>query len=371
MNNKELFYFVGKCLMLDEDPGLRKEIFQKIEADEIDWVGFTKICDIHLILPVIYLKFKSQGLMSYLPEGLVLELSRVYKANVLRNSEILKQITEITRVLNENEIFPLFLKGAGNLLDGVYGDLGERILGDIDFLVPEKDWLKSVKVLEKDGYYTRTLYPESYDFIGAKHYPPLVKEGAAAYLEIHRSLTNGSKKRFNNALIEQAKTPVSNLNGCFVLSDEHKVMYNFIHGQLQHQGHVTGNVSLRNVYDLLCLSKRVNIQHTVDQICNKQKAICYFKFAGNVLGNSDLFYYRTNIFAWIFTKRHDLDLKSKTFYYFNQAVVFIVYRVIIVYTDLFIKSFYSKEIRHFLMHNFSDPGWYRRLYKEFMAFYRI
>jgi len=37
--------------------------------------------------------------------------------------------------LNTAGISPIYLKGTGNLIDGIYGDVGERIIGDIDFLV--------------------------------------------------------------------------------------------------------------------------------------------------------------------------------------------------------------------------------------------
>jgi len=38
-------------------------------------------------------------------------------------------------------ISPIYLKGTGNLIDGICSDIGERIIVDIDSLVPEKDFL--------------------------------------------------------------------------------------------------------------------------------------------------------------------------------------------------------------------------------------
>ena len=43
--------------------------------------------------------------------------------------------------LNTAGISPIYLKGTGNLIDGIYGDVGERIIGDTDLRVPEKDIL--------------------------------------------------------------------------------------------------------------------------------------------------------------------------------------------------------------------------------------
>ncbi len=79
-------------------------------------------------------------------------LKEIYDLNLSKNEQILKQLNEITKVLNENEIYPIFLKGAGNLLDKLYGDYGERMMGVADLLVPEKDYLRTARILESDGY---------------------------------------------------------------------------------------------------------------------------------------------------------------------------------------------------------------------------
>jgi len=47
---------------------------------------------------------------------------------------------------------PIYLKGTGNLIDGIYSDIGERIIGDIDFLVPEKDFRTTAELFKKEGY---------------------------------------------------------------------------------------------------------------------------------------------------------------------------------------------------------------------------
>ena len=136
--------------MLDEDPGFRQVIIDKIENNAIDWLRFVSFCSNHLILPVIYLKFKSHALIKYLPEELSDFLKEVYELNLSRNNQILEQIHEITDILNKGNIFPVFLKGVGNLLDKLYSDVGERILGDIDLLVPVNQYLLCVKHVENE-----------------------------------------------------------------------------------------------------------------------------------------------------------------------------------------------------------------------------
>jgi len=75
------------------------------------------------------------------PDVLEQHLKEIYTLNRTRNEQILLQVKEMNATLNAANISPIYLKGTGNLIDGIYGDIGERIIGDIDFLVAEKDFL--------------------------------------------------------------------------------------------------------------------------------------------------------------------------------------------------------------------------------------
>lgn len=90
MTNKELFYFTGKCLMLDEDPGFKLEIVRKIEVGSIDWLKFLALCSNYFVLPAIYLKFQAHRIIEYLPEEFSEYLKYIYDLNLSRNTHILE-----------------------------------------------------------------------------------------------------------------------------------------------------------------------------------------------------------------------------------------------------------------------------------------
>jgi len=365
MTNKELFYFTGKCLMLDEDPLFREEIITLNAAGAIDWLRFSASCSDHLILPVIYLKFQKHGIIDNLPEEFSEHLKYLYELNRERNSRILAQLGSITAILNKNDIYPVFLKGAAHLLDGLYSDIGERIMGDIDFLIPEKDYIRTAKILEDEGYalHEPFLY---FDVAVLKHYPPLAKPGEPAYLEIHRLLTEKELSWFNARITDQEKKEIKMLQGCHVLSDNHKIAHNFIHGQLHHQGHLTGIVSFRDLYDLYLLSKRSDIHQTLAYIKAKRKAIAYFAFAGKVFGTQGRFYTGNNFSAWLFIKKHDLNLSSSTFYHTHRTIIFLGQRIIFKYIPQLVKSIYSREVRQSLIKRMKDPDYYRAHFKSYI-----
>lgn len=359
MTNLEMFYFTGRCLTLEEHPGLKEEIIEMIAADAIDWKKFVALCSNHLILPAIYVKFKSQEIIEYLPEEVSDFLKEIYELNLARNNQILKQLQEVTGILNKGNVYPVFLKGAGHLLDGLYSDIGERMMGDIDFLVPEKDYLLSAKLLENEGY---SMAGEFYgeDIGRLKHYPGLLKPGAPAHLEIHRlPVVEAYQSWFNPEIVDRDKKTVSSLKGCFVLADKHNIIHNFIHSQLGHSGHLNGIVGFRELYDFYLLSKRTEVKQTIPDIKPKQKAIAYFVFAGKAFGLSGMFYPTSNLSSWIFTKKHDLNYRSKAFYYTYRTIIYITKRIIIGFTGQIIKSFYSGKMRQSVFKRLSDRRYLR------------
>jgi hypothetical protein len=371
MNNKEIFCFTGKCLALDENPAFKSEIIEKCKNDLIGWEQFVGLCNNHLILPAIYLRFQSHGIIEYLPEDLAEFLEEVHHLNAVRNEKILQQLQEIMNILNEQEVFPTLLKGAGNLVDELYSDIGERILGDIDFLVPEKDYLLSAELLESKGYSTVSAIPAYSDIKSMKHYPRLYHPDYPAVIEIHRlPVREEYQSWFNTEIIDQEKKVVSSLNGCFVESDNHKIIHNFIHSQLSNQGYLHGIVSFRDLYDLYLLSKRTEVKNSIAHIKANKKAISYFAFAGKVFGINERFYSRGNFSSWLFEKKHTLNLNSNAFYRTHQSILFSAERILKGYIGQFVKSFYSRKMRQSVIRRLSDRKWYAdhlSLYTRFFS----
>lgn len=369
MTYKEIFYFTGKCLALDEDPTFRQEIIEKITTNQVDWRSFVQLCSDHLILPVIYIKFRSHDIISHLPEELTEFLKEIYELNLSRNGEILNQLQEITNVLNKNGIYPIYLKGAGNLLDKLYNDLGERIMSDIDLLVTEEEYLPAAKILETEGY-SATI--DSYvDIKNLKHYPRLSKAGTPANVEIHRlPVPEKFTKWYNTAIINKEKKAVSEEALYFVLSDNHKAIHNFIHSQLENKGDAYGDVSFRDIYDFYLISKRIVVAQTISQIQYKSKAITYCVFAGRALGLPKWFYNDAPISSRFYCLKQDLNLDSTLFYHLNRTLRFLVNRILIAYIGEFIQSFYSKNMRRSLFFRLTSPAWYKnhlRFYTDFFS----
>ena len=101
----------------------------------MDWEAFVKVSTGHLVLPALYSNLKRADFLKYLPHELVSFMKNITNINSERNKQIIKQAQELNSLLLlSNNIKPIFLKGTGNLLAGIYDDIAERMVGDIDFI---------------------------------------------------------------------------------------------------------------------------------------------------------------------------------------------------------------------------------------------
>ena len=79
-------------------------------------------------------------------------MEHITDINRERNKQIISQAKELNNFLLANNITPIFLKGTGNLLTGIYDDIAERMLGDIDFIFSKEDYPKAITILREFGY---------------------------------------------------------------------------------------------------------------------------------------------------------------------------------------------------------------------------
>jgi hypothetical protein len=362
------FYFIGHCLSLDEHPSFRETIITQFSDPNYDWNNFIWICSDHLILPLIYLKLKAHDLLGYLPELLARHLEDIYTLNRNRNEQIILQVKQITATLNSAGISPIYLKGTGNLIDGIYTDIGERIIGDIDFLVPEADFLTAAKLFKDKGY--QICRPNNEPFDRIKHYPRLWKEDVAADIEVHRlPVIFKYTKHFSADLVQQFKKTISGFPGCYVLSDEHKVILNFMHSQLTNAGHALGIVSLRDIYDLYCFSKRVDLKNIPQATPFRQKSIVYLKISEKLLDLPGHFYPNETIGSRYYRIKHDLNFKSAFIYKVNR-LFWVLCEAVGYGVQQIRESSSNGKLRWKIVKSIITPKWYGEKADEYYKKYK-
>jgi hypothetical protein len=137
LNYKETLFFIAKCLTISLEEKNRDEIELVLKTTDLDWESVVKVSTSHYVFPALYCNFKRANFLKYLPADLVAYMKHIANLNRDRNNQIFEQAKELNSLLLANNIRPIFLKGTGNLLAGIYDDIAERMVGDIDFLCSE------------------------------------------------------------------------------------------------------------------------------------------------------------------------------------------------------------------------------------------
>ncbi len=366
MNNLELYFLLTKLLAPDES-GDYSGIIKDFSREDLSWEHFTYLADHHLVLQAIYPNAKSADLLQYFPDALTEHLKIIHDLNAERNANAIEQCRSLTSVLNKAGISPMFMKGAANILDGLYTSPGERILHDIDILVPATDFEASVSVLMSDGYTSNyTFDPEIHG--KAKHYPILYKPGKDVYLEVHRMPVSIKYTRvFSTEMVFEQKQPLKSLPGSYSMSLEHRIMHNFIHSQLEHSGQYYGKVFLRNLYDLHLFARSADPETAL---------ISLGKYRRQSAGYLDVYYRAFGIEA------PERNLPIPYFHFYSRRYhLYLRYPFISNFSTLFLRLYRSfilkplnavfhKGRRRILIRKILDPAWYKKQRKYYGRYFK-
>ena len=282
MNYKETLFLIAKCLTISLEEKNRDEIETFLKTTDVDWDAVVKVSTAHYVFPALYCNFKRADFLKYLPADLVDYMKHITNLNRDRNNQIIQQAKDLNSLLLENGVRPIFLKGTGNLLEGLYEDVGERMVGDIDFLFLEEDFFKAIDILKKDNYSKSEI--ELDYFQGFRHYPKLVKQENIAAVEIHKEVTiEKHRGEFNcKTIIEDAQL-IKNFS---VLSFENQLSLSIISSQINDYGFELKNFSLRNAYDVFLLSKKVDTKKAISKFTKLKNPLnCFIANCNLVFGD--------------------------------------------------------------------------------------
>ena len=281
------------------------------------------------------------------------------------------QVEDITRSLNGHNIFPIYLKGVAHLLKGLYIDPAERMIGDIDFLVPADQMVVAAEILIQEGYIPLVQYHKE-SFNSIKHFPRLQNFDYVAAVEIHKEVLYHPKHtEFKGIEIINDKVEVSVSEGlAYVPSNKHLIIHNVYNNQINDKASLYGNIILRQMYDLSLLASYKDIlevakehKHRFNTFNNYYAEVAFvFSSPKSVIctptWRSNLFLKRINFYI-----DHPIIKQIiKTFIYF--------YTRIIRYITLPILSIFQKSTRRLLIIRLTNPKWYVAHLRSYNTFFR-
>ena len=252
MNQRlKALFFITRCLANDTRPDSIGTLRTEIHSGQLSWEAVISLANSQLITPALWVALRMKRLTGELPADLRNYLDDLHQLNVERNTHLQKQLLEAVQQLNHIDITPVLLKGALHLVTDIYGDLGTRIMSDIDLLVPGEDTKRCMEALQELGYETNTEklddYPEHHH-----HCPPLSRPGSYSDIEIHRKLMDGHADILSaKDALELAEPLVFHGLSMKVLSPTHRTLHNIMHSQLVDQNYHAGTFSLRSLHEMV------------------------------------------------------------------------------------------------------------------------
>ncbi len=356
MNFKETFYFIAKCLTISYEKRNRKEIEKQLSSEIIDWDKVVKVSTAQYVLPALYCNFFRANFLHYLPKNLVVYMQYVTDENRKRNLKFISQAKELNKLLLSNNIKPIFLKGTANLIAKIYQDIGERMVGDIDFIFSKEDYSKAINLLKDNGYCEVKKY--DYYFPDEIHYPRLHKENLIAAIEIHHEILHEKKylKEFNFELIEKDHQLIEEFR---VLSYSNKINISIIANQINDNHYYYNRISLRNAYDVFLLSKKTNAQNAVNKLDKLMTpSSCFLAACYEIFNSVDSLTYNqtkeTVYYLKNFRSQFNQNKKTNTIHKLIQIYLFVKNRFIII-----CKAMIFKKYRIWLFNRLTDPNWYK------------
>lgn len=359
MKNSELFKLACQCLILEENPDLQKVVTKRFVSGEVDKEKFIKLCSNHLVLPLVTRKLQNAGILKLFPREFSEHLLEISELNRKRNLEILQQIDEINAALIPANIQPVYLKGTAYIMDNLYSDTSDRMIGDIDLLVQDVVFLKTAEIIQNLGYKTDSPFYD--DVMTLKDYPRLFRGDVSADIEIHRvPVEIPFSGQFSTEIIFKNKKAIENKENCFVPCDAHKITHTFIHSQLSNQGYRFKQIVLRDLYDFHLLSKRVNLNEFIDKIEEKEKAQVfsdYVQYFMSPVWNESLL---KNKKTKKIIARNIWFLNHPRIHYFYIKTLKLHSLIFKRYIGRILRAFFQKSSFTFIYNRLKDPGWYKK-----------
>ena len=136
--------------------------------------NLVKISSIHLVIPLLYIKIKEKKIEALFPNEFISYIREIYKINLNRNLELIKEIKLLSEIFSKKSVKHIFIKGSAMILNRLYTDIGERMIGDIDILIDANDKASVIKILEEIKFESKWKHLCSFE----RHLPRMVSKNS-------------------------------------------------------------------------------------------------------------------------------------------------------------------------------------------------
>ncbi|MEM7334718.1 MAG: nucleotidyltransferase family protein [Chloroflexota bacterium] len=237
-----------------------------LELSASEWQAIYQLAKGQHIAPFLYSRLKSGSYQ--VPDKALAALKTSFLQNTGRNLGMMMAFQQLSERVEMQKIPMIPLKGIF-LANAVYQNVGERVIGDLDLLVPKTQIVQAFEVAEQIGY-EATRQPVVEEWLASKHQLcPQVHHQNGVTLEWHWHVFPPSQNhRLSiHELWERAESIVVSNQPVLALSPEDTVLHLTNHISYHH--HFL--FGLRNLIDLMLFCQKFEAALDWDCIGSRAK----------------------------------------------------------------------------------------------------
>lgn len=251
MSRPDAFAFICGCFAERLSDAGRSDL--RARAAAIDWTQFVAMASESLVAPALLAAARHNALADLLPKEVADYLDGMASLNRLRNERIRAEIEDIAAILASVAVAPVLIKGAAHLMAQLYDNPGDRVMADIDLMVPQARLDDCVDALKREGF--AILFDNG--FPAHHHFPPLGRAGDIVSLELHlQALDAPYGTLLQSADVLASSVPLPQDPRLAVASPQTQLIIAVAHTQLANHGYLYGEFALRDLIDTARLCRQ-------------------------------------------------------------------------------------------------------------------
>lgn len=213
------------------------------------WTSIIEMANNSLCTPLVARRFKETRRFSSLPADVQSFLEEIQSRNAERNRRLYGQLDEAAKLLNARDLQPVLLKGTAWLASAEPERRSDRLLADLDMMVPAERVDEAVDQLAGAGY--RPLEPA--DHQGGP--VVLFRPTDAATIDLHTDYGSATTLHYRHGdLVADGILSHLGEGAVYVPSAVSGVAILLLHDQLKGRDYLRGRIDLRHLLDIQSLA---------------------------------------------------------------------------------------------------------------------
>ena len=214
-----------------------------------DWTGIIELANHSLCTPLVASQLEAAGRFPALPSDLRRFLREIHVRNGERNRRLLNQLDEAAALLNSVGVEPVLMKGTAWLAAVKDDQRADRLITDLDLMVPPARFHDAIEQLVGAGY--RLDSP----LVRPDVPVVLLRPEDAGTIDLHSEYGGATTLRFTHAdMVGDASLHRLTSGVAYLPSPVVGMAILLLHDQLKGRDYLRGRIDLRHMLDMRSLA---------------------------------------------------------------------------------------------------------------------